>query len=141
MLLQRNCLAVPVTYPPDTITCLPYTKPFQPDICGRKHVYVRDVDEAGYSSHGSMHSSQRMARFSNTVLVMFITTETFLLFQPTFSPKGLQGTLIEAHLKYVTRFAKTRHNSACINFQYKAIVKLSAKNVFHKNNCSVFIGP
>ena len=44
-------------------------------------------------------------------------------------------------IKYVTRFAKTRHNSACINFQYKAIVKLSAKNVFHKNKCSVFIGP
>ena len=42
---------------------------------------------------------------------------------------------------YVTRFAKTRHNSACINFQYKAIVKLSAKNAFHKNTCSVFIGP
>ena len=42
---------------------------------------------------------------------------------------------------YVTRFAKTRHNSACINFQYKAIVKLSAKNVFHKKTCSVFIGP
>ena len=43
--------------------------------------------------------------------------------------------------KYVTQFAKTRHNSACINFQYKVIVKLRAKNVFHKNTCSVFIGP
>ena len=45
------------------------------------------------------------------------------------------------HLEYVTRFAKTRNNSACINFQYKAIVKLSAKNVLHKNTCSVYIGP
>ena len=54
---------------------------------------------------------------------------------------GLFALVVVTALAFVTRFAKTRHNSACINFQYKANVKLSAKNIFHKNTCSVFIGP
>ena len=33
---------------------------------------------------------------------------------------------------YVTRFAKTRHNSAYRKLQYKALQKLSTKNAFHK---------
>ena len=34
---------------------------------------------------------------------------------------------------YVTRFAKTWHNGACWNFQYKAFIKLCAKMHFIKN--------
>ena len=35
---------------------------------------------------------------------------------------------------YVTQFAKTQHNDACWNFQYKAIIKLSAKVHFTRKS-------
>ena len=48
---------------------------------------------------------------------------------------GTCGNLVQAAKKswiYVTRFAKTQHNDACWNFQYKAFIKLCAKMHFIK---------
>ena len=58
-------------------------------------------------------------------------THSKCLADSTWSIKNFTCSPLYLH-NYVTRFAKTWDNGACWNFQYKAIIKLSAKNVFHK---------